>query len=571
MGAPLFQAVQNSCVQCEIRRKRPFRVKMGPSLNCVFDQIRLFSFMSLDLKGPITLKEQQVYVLVAVCLQTKFCEFISLDNRSTQTIISALNVVFSLYGSPSLILSDKEGGMSKLQNNVDKINESLLVNHQVEINLIPAFLHHLNGSAESKVKQLGLMLGTLSMESSGLTPVQFSTTLRILSNYANKQPYFIQFVSNRDKGMASGFNHTTSSLEFISPISFLNPVLSNTFQPILVDDINSSQKILLHRLGLTEKIYKDEILPKLLISLDYKRVGKQDTVKLDQIVLLPCTAEQNKKFQKAILARVVKVYPSRDGADRVVELEYFKERDCRVIGDKLVGSATRIVRGLESLYMLNQDALEACKIREFLKDKCCPPQDLPPASEPEQEAEQREQDTVDTAEPPTQEEEIPEATPLEEVHPDVNTMVWLERKEVQNQVLDQQQDQVLDEKQQDEHTQIDHLQIDQVQADQVNQDQKEQADNIHTQKEPRHDQTQMDHLQIDQAEGDQVDQNQEDPLHLQNQVTIRNQNQQQVEINRDPNVEFDIMPDNNIPHRITRSRNNISKKNLKYESDYVAL
>ena len=255
----------------------------------------------------------------------------------------------------------------------------------------------------------------------------------------------------------------------------------------------------------------------------------------------------------------------------MVELEYFKERDCRVIGDKLVGSATRIVRGLESLYMLNQDALEACKIREFLKDKCCPPQDLPPASEPEQEAEQREQDTIDTAEPPTQEEEIPEATPLEEVHPDVNTMVWLERKEVQNQVLDQQQDQILDENHQEEHTQMDHLQTDQAQADQVNQDQKEQADKSHTQKEPRHDQTQMDHLQIDQAEGDQVDQIQEDPLHLPNQVTIRNQNQQQVEINRDPNVEFDIMPDNNIPHRITRSRNNISKKNLKYESDYVAL
>ena len=134
--------------------------------------------MSLDLKGPITLQgPKQCYVLVAVCLQTKYCEFIPLDNRSTESIISALNIIFSMYGSPSLILSDREGGMSKLQNNVDRINESLLVNHQVEINLIPAYLHHLNGSAESKVKQLGIMLGTLNMEASGLTQMQFSTTL----------------------------------------------------------------------------------------------------------------------------------------------------------------------------------------------------------------------------------------------------------------------------------------------------------------------------------------------------------------------------------------------------------
>ena len=81
----------------------------------------------------------------------------------------------------------------------------------------------------------------------------------------------------------------------------------------------------------------------------------------------------------------------------------------------------------------------------------------------------------------------------------------------------------------------------------------------------------MGHPEIDQVEIDQVDQDQEDPLHLQNQVTTRNQNQQQVEINQDPNIEFDIMPNNDIPQRVTRSKNNISKKNMKYQDDYVAL
>ena len=125
--------------------------------------------------------------------------------------VSALNVIFSLYGTPSLILSDREGGMSKLQNNLDKINENILADHQVEINLIPAFLHHLNGSAEAKIKQLGNMLGCLNMEAAGLSEIQFSTTLRILANYLNKNPYHIQFTSNVDKGAASGLQYTTYS------------------------------------------------------------------------------------------------------------------------------------------------------------------------------------------------------------------------------------------------------------------------------------------------------------------------------------------------------------------------
>ena len=144
------------------------------------------------------------------------------------------------------------------------------------------------------------------MEAAGLSEIQFSTTLRILANYLNKNPYHIQFTSNVDKGAASGLQYTTSSIEFISPVSFLNPTLGNTFQPILIDSINSAQKVLLQRLGLTEQIYKNEILPKLLLTLDYRRLSNEDTIKLDQIVLLHCTASQNKKFKKAILARVVK-------------------------------------------------------------------------------------------------------------------------------------------------------------------------------------------------------------------------------------------------------------------------
>ena len=168
---------------------------MGPMMNCMFDKIQLFNFMSIDVKGPMILKgHKKVHILVAVCLQTKFTELILLDNRSTTSFLSALNIIFSLYGVPSLLLSDKEGAMVKLYDNINKINESLLVDHHLEINLIPAFLHHLQGSVEVKIKQLGAMLGTLNLESTSLTETELSNTLRILSSFLTKQPYHIQFV-----------------------------------------------------------------------------------------------------------------------------------------------------------------------------------------------------------------------------------------------------------------------------------------------------------------------------------------------------------------------------------------
>ena len=114
----------------------------------------------------------------------------------------------------------------------------------------------------------------------------------------------------------------------------------------MLDSINSVQKALLRKLGLTEQIYKKEILPKLLLTLDQKRLSDEDKVQIDDIVLLHCTSAQNRKFEKAILARIVKIMKSRDGANRVVEVEYFKANDCKLEGNKLKGKPTRIVRGL---------------------------------------------------------------------------------------------------------------------------------------------------------------------------------------------------------------------------------
>ena len=78
------------------------------------------------------------------------------------------------------------------------------------------------------------------------------------------------------------------------------------------------------KLGLAEKICKEAILPELLLTLDHKRLSDED-------VILHCTPSPNGKFEKAVLARVDKIMKSRDDANRINEISYFKAVRCRII------------------------------------------------------------------------------------------------------------------------------------------------------------------------------------------------------------------------------------------------
>ena len=70
---------------------------------------------------------------------------------------------------------------------------------------------------------------------------------------------------------------------------------------------------------------------------------------------------------------------------------------------------------------------------------------------------------------------------------------------------------------------------------------------------------------------DQVRLNQEDLLDQEKQLTKVSQDQQDIETIQDPNIEFNIIQNVDIPQRVTGSKNNISKKSTKYQDDYVAV
>ena len=203
-------------------------------------------------------------------------------------------------------------------------------------------------------------------------------------------------------------------------------------------------------------------MPKLLLTLDHKRLSSQDNIKEGQLVLIHCTPSPDRKFEKAVLARITKIFPSRDGANRVVEVSYFKSKDCKLKDNKLIGKTSTLIRGLETLSQLSQEALDPCKIRKFLKHQCNPPQDQISAVEKETDQTSirnihEEQETLEEESHPQEVHEIPT---IESLDPADMTTVWTPKEgtDIQENIT-QNQYGLLDDQQTNNKTQVESVQL----------------------------------------------------------------------------------------------------------------
>ena len=170
--------------------------------------------------------------------------------------------------------------------------------------------------------------------------------------------------------------------------------------------------------------------------------------------------------------------------------------------------------GLESLSMLNQDALNPCRVAEVFNHKCedqmqiDEPQDLPTSQNDKNQSKINDhpQSQYDHNQLPPQDQ-----LTVEQLDPSPLTMVWVE-------------------------------------------DQQEGTDEQQSATKKDNDQSQC-------SDQDQVIIDQEFQQEL--------QRQEQIDKRGDVDYETNALPDPQVPQRITRSKNNIYKKNRKFEDDYI--
>ena len=369
-GSLLFKHVQQKCLRCQKNHLKQFQVPQGPMDQSQLEPFRIFSYCAIDCKGPFTLQSREkTYALVAVCLQTRYTEIIPLQSKKAQHFLEGLNVIFTLYGSPQRLICDRDSAILPLIQSLEKLNQNLLIQHSLTIELIPALAHWRNGIVERKIRQIGEIMGPLSLETSGIDQVSLANTYRIIANYLNKTPYFLQFKHTTEQATQTNADYNMQ-LEILAPISFLNPFLKTKYQPITIKSINESQTEILKHLGLNEALYKDQILPRLVLTLDYKRLSNNSEISLNSMALIHPTGKPQRKFEKAILCKIVALKTGKDGFKRIAKVMYFRSKTSKTENGLLIAKPVYLVRAVETLFRINQEVLDPCPFDLHLQHQC---------------------------------------------------------------------------------------------------------------------------------------------------------------------------------------------------------
>ena len=217
------------------------------------------------------------------------------------------------------------------------------------------------------------------------------------------------------------------------------------------------------------------------------------------------------------------------------------------------------------LSRLNQDALDSCKMRIFLKHKCFPPQDQIPTLETDSSHEQVPRKADENKDHQTQLEnaeetenygnDIQEIQQLEEMDPDINTTVWIEKDQTAN-VHSKPQPQ----------TTNSNSKVTAEKSPNVHQE-NDQEKNVDQGNDQLHNLDQQNHQDV-HPDAQAVPQVHQESNHEQaiNQGTDIHQSKDQQ---LDQDIHLEVQPDPAVPQRITRSKINISKNSTKYDCDYV--
>merc|ERR1711867_185759 len=114
-GRQLVKSVVKSCVACRLQDRKMRQQVMGDLAAEQIMQCRPFQYLSLDLMGPFLVKGLggfsrrtfKVWAAVMVCLATKAVSVWAMKDYSTDAFLLALQSHMAIYGSPSLVVTDR--------------------------------------------------------------------------------------------------------------------------------------------------------------------------------------------------------------------------------------------------------------------------------------------------------------------------------------------------------------------------------------------------------------------------------------------------------------------------------
>ena len=151
----------------------------------------------MDLTGKhVTIRGEDVYGLVCVCLQTYNTRIYGIQNRKLESISLALEVLAQEVGPPDFIACDLEGAFQQLAREMDpKGIEKLEAKHQIQFRFAVPNAHFTTGLVECRMRMVHDFMGKLNMQGTGMSVSDISLMFQYIACRINTIPIGVKNIN----------------------------------------------------------------------------------------------------------------------------------------------------------------------------------------------------------------------------------------------------------------------------------------------------------------------------------------------------------------------------------------
>ena len=339
-GRRLAEKIRSSCYRCRLLDKLLAMQQMAPLPMNRLAMSPPFNVTSLDLFGPIEIKDtvkgrvkKKVWGVIFDCSATRAIHLDLTENYSTDAILQTIRRFVAIRGCPSEIQSDQGSQLIAAAKDIAELVRdwdwncvsSWAANQKITWNVVPAEGQHQNGLSESLIKSvkrsIKLRVGPHTFSFGELQMIMFE-----IANIINSRPI----------GVASGCD-----LDDPKPLTPNDLLLGRATGEVPQGPFDSNRSIT-RRFRFLQQIITDwwdqwyrVVLPTLVPS--YKWLQRHRNVQVDDVCLIRYGKDKRATYR---LGRVKQIKKGSDGLVRKVTLQY------KLPSEKVFRNVDRPIQGI---------------------------------------------------------------------------------------------------------------------------------------------------------------------------------------------------------------------------------
>ena len=371
---------------CIKRKAKPCRVAGGPLHVTQLTEARngadsVFKYIMMDLSAPLRIKKPEepdelLYTLVSVCMVSKLVKVVSIESKTKDSFLLALNVLFGEVGKPTKLFVDEEKGLISLTKDmIIEANASLMRNHGITVEIVTAHQHSAHGLVERRMAFFNDNMGAFNIGQAGISKTEAANYMRCIAARLNDKPYGLRFLNRSDTGLRG--IPPDLELETITPNHWKlthRKTSPNSVSVQLPETVQEHQSAVSINLKMIAEFFDTKLLPRLLLDIDRSRTTSDTPLSIDSIVLFWPDGNDSirPKGSQPKLARVIELMDDSDGKQRKALLSYINASKVLMDEDHQIKSVPfkDTWRRIDQLIPVD-DASHQRSVQAMLEKACC--------------------------------------------------------------------------------------------------------------------------------------------------------------------------------------------------------